>query len=562
MSRFSHAFTSQSIRGDLVAGLTLGAVMVPVGMAFGELAGLPIAGLYASILPLLAYAVFGSSRHLVVGPDASMSSVVAVTIAPLAAGDLVRFESLIGTFAVMIGLVCLLASVLRLGFMANFLAKPVIIGLMHGLAVVIFASQLSKLLGFDLAAGSTPGRIAEAASNLSRSNWIVVALGVSSIAVILSLRRWAPRVPGQLVALVGCLVFQAVLSGERFGIAIIGDIPAGLPRLSLPQWSWSDVAVLWPSALAGALVAFSDTVVTASAFASRNHYSIAANREMLALGASNIVSGFSHGLPVSGSGSRTALAESAGGRSRMTSVIAAVVVTCVMLFLTPFLRTLPTVALGALLVVAALGLVDVTELRRLWKFSKSGFCVALLTFGFVAAVGVMEGIAVGVLASLLLLVHFISFPGDAVLGRVGNTDEFHDVARHPEARALPGVLIYRLAAPLFFANSGIFRSRLEREINESPAPIKAVIVDASGFFAIDLAGCDTLIELHRSLNERGIELMVANAAGPIRDTFVRGGVTEFFGEERIFSALPAAVNCAVKIAGATKEQAEAARNSS
>ncbi len=506
---------------DLAAGITLGAVMVPVGLAFGTLAGVPLAGLYAGMLPLIAYALFGSSRQLIIGPDASMAALVAISVAPLAAGDPGRLALLAGMLAILIGVICIAGALLRLGFMADFLAKPVITGFMHGLALVIAVGQLPKLLGVAGGGETAVEQLVTVLRNLGGTHAITLAIGAGSFAVILACRRWLPRIPGQIVALVLALLAVKLLSLEQAGVAVVGDIPSGLPRFELPVMTLQDFEALLPIAFAAALVAFSDTIVTARGFASSNRYRIDASQELLALGFGNIVAGLTEGLPVSGSGSRTAVAEATGSRTQMTSIVAALVVAGVMLFLTGLLYSLPHAALGGILLAAAWSLCDFGEFRRMWHFRGVGLVGALLTLGGVIGIGVMEGIGIGVLFSLVLVLRALAFPDDAVLGTVG-AEIFQDMQRHPEAKAISGVIMYRFSAPLFFANCGRFRGRVEELVEAAPEPLRAFILDASGIANLDLVACETLAELHEQLKTRGIRLLIAGLVGPVRERLHRG----------------------------------------
>lgn len=506
---------------DLAAGITLGALMIPVGLAFGEMAGVPLAGLYAGILPLIAYALFGSSRQLIIGPDASLATLVAVSVAPMAGGDAGRLAVMASLLAVLLGLVCILGSLLRLGFVADFLAKPVIVGFMHGLAVVIAVGQLSKVLGVP-GGGETPvAQFMAVCRNLAGTHVITVGIGASCVAVILSCRRWFPRIPGQIAALIGAILVVYVLELDRFGVAVVGNIPQGLPRFQIPIVSVQDFQSLLSVAFAAALVAFSDTMATSRGFASRNHYRVDANQEMLALGLGNIAAGLTQSLPVSSSGSRTAAAESAGSRTQVTSIVAAGVVACAMLFLTGLLYSLPRAALGGILIAAAWNLCDFQEFRRMWRFRGAGLMAALLTMAGVVGIGVMEGIGIGVMFSLILVLKASAFPDAAVLGQVG-PEEFRDLKRHPEAKAIPGVVVYRFSGILFFANCGAFRSRAEELIESSPDPLQGFVLDASAISEVDLAACEVLSELHEELRDRGIRLVIANLQGNVRDRLVRG----------------------------------------
>jgi sulfate permease, SulP family len=506
---------------DLAAGITLGAIMVPVGLAFGELAGVPMAGLYAGMLPLIAYAMFGSSRQLIIGPDASMAALVAVSVAPLAGGDVARLALMAGLLSIFIGSICILASFLRLGFIADFLAKPVIIGFMHGLSVVIAVGQLPKVLGVPGGGETTAAQFLTVCRNLAGTHVISLTIGALSVAIILSCRRWFPRIPGQILVLIGAILIVHILKLDQVGVAVVGNIPQGLPRFQIPILTVQDFQSIIPLAFAAALVAVSDTVATSRGFASRNRYRIDANQEMLALGVGNIAAGLTQGLPVSASGSRTAAAEAAGSRTQVTSMVAAGMVACVMLFLTGLLYSLPSAALGGILIASAWNLCDFREFRRIWNFRGVGLVGALLTLGGVVSIGVMEGIGIGVLFSLIIVLKALAFPDDTVLGQVGPED-FRDRRRHPEAKAIPGVIVYRFSGLLFFANCGLFRSRAEAFIEKSPKPLHGFVLDASAIFDVDLAACDILSEFHEELSKRGIRMVIANLQDNVRDRLVRG----------------------------------------
>jgi sulfate permease, SulP family len=506
---------------DLAAGLVLGAVMVPVGLAFGALAGAPLAGLYAGIFPLVVYALFGSSRQLIVGPDASMAALVAVSVAPLAGGDVAKLTLLAGGLAVMAGLICVLGSLLRLGFMADFLSTPVIVGFMHGLAAVIAVGQLPGILGIQAAGETTLEQLMAVGRNLGNTNPVALAVGAGTFAIILGCRRWFPRIPGQVVALAAALGLVFSLGLDGHGLAVVGHIPTGLPGFQLPTLGAAELRSLLPVAMVAALVLFSDTMVTARGFASRNRYQIDANQEMLAVGLGNIAAGFTQGLPISASGSRTAVAESAGGRTQITSIAAAAVVAAVMLYLTEVLYFLPLAALGGILVGAAWNLCDFREFGRIWRFRGMGLIGTLLTLGGVVGLGVMEGIGLGVLFSLVMVLRELAFPSDATLGRMGR-DDFHDLSRHDDAKAIPGLVVYRFSAPLFFANCSFFRNRVERLIEEATEPLHGFIVDGAAINDVNLAACEMLADIRHELNDRGIRMAIANLRSNVRDKMTRG----------------------------------------
>jgi high affinity sulfate transporter 1 len=506
---------------DLAAGLTLGVVMVPVGLAYGALAGLPLAGLYGSMLPLIAYALFGSSRRLIVGPDTAMAAIVAVAVAPLALGDAGRLALLAAGLGVMTGMLCLLAGLLRLGFIANFLSKPVIVGFMHGLAVVVAVAQLPKVLGITSGGETTLEQFANVLQRLGDTNPVTLAIGGATFAVILLCRRFLPRVPGAVVALVGAGLAVVLLDLESHGVAVIGRIPTGLPGFSLPLLSLDDFDSLLPIALVAALLSFSDTVVTARAFAARSGERIDADQELLAIGVANLASGLSHGLPISASDSRTAVAEAAGSRTQVTSAIAALVVAAVMLWFAGLLYHLPLAALGGILMASAWTLCDLGEFVRLWRFRGISLAAALVTLAGVLALGIMEGILIGVVFSLILLLRALAFPPAAVLGRTPDGG-WHDTVHRPDAVPVPGLLVYRFSAPLFFANCDLFRDRIAALIDTAPRPVTGVVVDGGAIHDVDLMACYMLVELDRELGERGIRLAFGNLRDRVRRDIERG----------------------------------------
>ena len=506
---------------DLAAGLTLGAVMVPVGLAYGELAGLPLAGLYGSMLPLIAYALFGSSRLLIVGPDTAMAAIVAVAVAPLAAGDGGRLALLAAGLGVMTGVICLLAGLLRLGFVANFLSKPVIVGFMHGLAVVVAVAQLPRVLGIKVAGETALEQLVDALPRLGHGNLLTLAIGGATFAVILLCRRFVPRVPGAVVALVASGLAVVLLDLERQGVAVIGRIPTGLPGFALPLLSLDDFDSLLPVALVAALLSFSDTIVTARGFAARIGERIDADQELLAIGVANLASGLSHGLPISASDSRTAVAEAAGSRTQVTSAVAALVVAAVMLWFAGLLYHLPLAALGGILMASAWTLCNVGEFVHLWRFRGLDLAAALVTLAGVLALGIMEGILIGVVFSLIVLLRALAFPPTAVLGRAPD-GTWHDPAHRPDAAPVPGLVVYRFSAPLFFANSSLFRDRIEALVDAAPQPLTGVVVDGGAIHDVDLMACEMLVELDRELGERGIALAFGNLRDRVRRDIERG----------------------------------------
>lgn len=537
--RLIQEYHSRWFLQDFVAGVTLGAVMIPVGLAFGELAGLPMAGLYAAIFPLLAYALFGTSRQVIVSPDASMATLVAVSVAPLAAGDTNRFALLAGVLATMIGSICILGAILHLGFMADFLAKPVITGYMHGLAVIIFVGQLPKALGIEISASKIFPQLIEVTHKLTQANPAAVAISAGCVAIILGFHRWLSWVPGQLVAIVVAMASVSLFALQQHGVSVVGAIPAGLPHLRFPFVNMNDISVLLPTAFAGAALAFSDSIVTVRAFASRNHYQVDSNQELLALGMASITSGLTQGLPLSSSGSRTAVAEAAGSRTQVTSVVAAAVVAIVLLFFTGLLRLMPQAALSGILIAAAYNLCDLAELKRMWRFRGVGFACAVVTFFTMIFFDVLNGIVAGVLCSIVLLLRALAFPRDALVVRASD-GTFEELDVQSASPPQSSVLTYRFFGPLFFANCTQFRSHAEL-LSRRLTTDSALVIDCSKILFVDLAACDTIIQLAQDLEPQHIRLVLGAVHPRLCDSLTRGGVQDAIGEESIFPTLDAAL---------------------
>lgn len=527
--RWIREYRISDLPADMAAGLTLGAVLIPSGLAFGELAGLPLAGLYASIFPLFAYALAGGSRMLSIGTDTTMASFVALTLAPLTQGDPARLALLVALFGCAVGVIFLIAALLRLGFMADFLSKSVIVGFSHGLAIVILGVQLPRVLGITVQRGAPVQQLASAVLHIGDANLISLTIGILSTVVVLVFQRWRTRVPGQIVVLAGAIAASHVFDLANKGVAVVGAIPSGLPAIVVPAVTWQDVSAILPLSLGMALVIFSDTIVTARAFAARTRETVDANRELYGLSASNLVSALTQGLSVSGNGSPTAVAQAAGGRTQATSVFGAVTVILVLLFLTPYLAKLPTPALGGILIAAAYSLCDFAEFRRLWQFRGVTLITALMVTGGVATLGVMNGIALGVLISLVLVLKVLAFPNDSVAGLA--TGE----------RPIPGAIVYQFSAPLFFANAPLFQSRVRAIVENAPEPVTTFVLDASVIFEVDLAACEALNEVFAFMQKRGIRFAIANLSPHVAATLERGGVTACVGAGNFFPSVSAAL---------------------
>lgn len=549
------SYQRQSLPKDVVAGLVLSALLVPQGMAYAELAGLPpVTGLYTSILCLLGYAIFGPSRVLVLGPDSSLGPMIAATIAPLllANGDPARAVALASLLAVLVGVVMVIAGLAKAGFVADLLSKPTQIGYLNGLALTIIVSQLPKLLGFSVDAD---GFLAEARGFISglaqgEANTTAALLGIVSLAGILLLNRFLPKLPSVLIVVVLAAIAVSALDLESHGVDTVGVLPQGFPPFTLPSVGWNDVPPLFVGALAIAVVALADTMSTASAFAARRGDQVRGNQEMIGIGAANIAAGFFQGFPVSTSGSRTAVAEQAGSRSQVTGVVGAAVITVVLVFATSLMQYVPQPTLGAIVIAAALSLADIAGTRRLWRQRRTEFALSMIALLAVALLGVLPGILVAVGLSILNVFRRTWWPHRAELGRVEGIAGLHDTERHPDAELLPGLVVYRFDAPLIFANARMFGDSL-RAIAEKHPDLRWLIVAAEPITDVDTTASDMLHELDLWLNERGVSLVFAEMKGPVREKIERYELTRTIDPAHFFRTLDEAVVEYMEQTGAT-----------
>jgi high affinity sulfate transporter 1 len=549
------AYRRQWLPKDIVAGLVLSALLVPQGMAYAELAGLPpVTGLYTSILCLLGYAVFGPSRVLVLGPDSSLGPMIAATIAPLllANGDPARAVALASLLAVLVGVVMVVAGLAKFGFVADLLSKPTQIGYMNGLALTIMVGQLPKLLGFSVDAD---GLVAEARAFVSglaqgEANATAAVLGIGSLAGILLLNRLLPKLPSVLIVVVLAALAVNAFDLESHGVDTIGVLPQGFPPFTLPRVGLSDVPPLFIGAIAIAVVALADTMSTASSFAARRGEQVRGNQEMIGIGAANIAAGFFQGFPVSTSGSRTAVAEQAGSRSQVTGVVGAAVITVVLVFATSLMQYVPQPTLGAIVIAAALSLADIAGTRRLWRQRKVEFWLSIIALLGVALLGVLPGILVAVTLSILNVFRRTWWPHHAELGRVEGIAGLHDTERYPEAELLPGLVVYRFDAPLIFANARMFGDSL-RAIAEKHSDLRWLIIAAEPITDVDTTASDMLQELDVWLNERNISLVFAEMKDPVREKIERYELTRTIDPAHFFRTLDEAVAEYARQTGAT-----------
>jgi len=525
------------LRSDLVAGLSVAAVAVPTAIAYAQLIGFePIVGLYASILPLVAYALFGTSRQLIVNPDAATCAIFAATVLPLSAGDPNTLRSLSVALAVLTGLVCIAAGLFRLGFVADFLAKPILVGYLNGVAISIFLGQVGKVFGFAMQSRGIIPRLIEFAGKLPQTHLPTLAVGLTTLAVIVGSKRLLPRAPAPLLATVAAVALVYGLGLEASGVAVVGALPSGLPSLNWPQFDPELLKPLVGGALGVALVSFSSGMVTARSFAARNRYDVAVDQEFIALGACQIASGLSQGFAVTGADSRTAVNDAMGGKTQVVGLTAAATMAVVLFFLTEPLRYLPVAALGAVLIVAAVGLFDVASLRKMWRVNPAECALSLFTTLGVIWLDLLEGILLAVGTALLLLIKRTSRPPDAVLGRVPGMRGWHDVADHQDAITHPGLVVYRFSAAIVFFNAGYFKKRVVELISSHP-DIKWFILDGSTINVVDITSAEMLESLVGELDSMGVRFGLASVHHDVRNKLERAGALKRIGADSIFPSL-------------------------
>jgi high affinity sulfate transporter 1 len=530
---------------DIVAGVVLTTLLVPQGMAYAELAGLPpITGLYTSILCLLGYAVFGPSRILVLGPDSSLGPMIAATILPLIAakGDPERAVALASMLALIVGAIMILASVAKLGFIADLISKPTMIGYMNGLALTILVGQLPKLFGFKVEADGFIGEVTGFVKGLANGEAVAAAaaVGIAGIVVILVLQRWLPKVPAVLIMVVLAIASTTVFSLADHGVSLVGVLPKGFPPLTIPHIGLSDLGPLFAGAAGIVVVSLADTISTASAFAARTGQEINGNKEMIGLGAANLAAGLFQGFPVSTSGSRTAVAERSGAKTQLTGVVGAALIILMIVLVPGLFRNLPQPALAAVVITASLSLADIPGTVRLWRQRRVEFLLSIAAFLGVVLLGVLPGIAIAVGLSILNVFRRAWWPYDTELGRVEGLAGYHDVHSYPQAEHLPGLVIYRFDGPLFFANAKTFRDEVRRMARADPPPIW-ILIAAEPMTDVDTTASDMLEELDEALNDQGISLVFAELKDPVRRKIERYGLTRTISPQHFFPTIESAV---------------------
>ncbi|MEX5350443.1 SulP family inorganic anion transporter [Pseudomonas juntendi] len=529
---------------DLVAGLVLTAMLVPVGIAYAQASGVPgIHGLYATIVPLLAYAVFGPSRILVLGPDSALVPIILAVVLPLAAGDPGRAVTLAAAMALVSGLICVGAGLLRLGFITELLSKPIRYGYMNGIALAVLVSQAPKLFGIS---GQSTGPLRDTVQLAralleGKANWHAFALGAGTLAIILLLKRWE-RLPGILIAVVVATLVSGLLGLEAaHEVKVVGSLPQGLPGFEFPLIDFGDLATVVIGGAAVALVSFADTSVLSRTYAAKTRTQVDPNQEMVGLGLANLATGLFQGIAVSSSSSRTPVAEAAGARSQLAGVFGALGVALLLLLAPDLLRHLPQSALAAVVIAAALGLFEFKDLGRIYRIQRWEFWLSITCFVGVAVFGAVPGIGLAVVIAVIEFLWDGWRPHYAVLGRADGVRGYHDVARYPHARRVPGLVLFRWDAPLFFANAELFQRCVLEAVARSGDTIRRVIVAAEPVTSVDVTSADMLVELQQALREAGVELHFAEVKDPVRDKLLRLEVLRHIGNDIFHPTVGAAV---------------------
>ena len=530
---------------DIFAGIVLATMLVPVGIAYAVASGLPgIYGLYATIVPLLVYALFGPSRILVLGPDSALAGVILGVVTPLSGGDPLRAATLAGMMAIVSGTVCILAGIARLGFVTELLSKPIRYGYMNGIALTVLISQLPKLFGFSIESeGPLRSLWAIAGAILEgRTNWVAFGIGLGTLMVILLLKN-NKRLPGILIAVVGATVVVGALDlGALYGVKVLGPLPQGLPGFAVPWIGYGDIFPVLIGGCAIALVSFADTSVLSRAYAARLGSQVDPNQEMVGLGAANLATGFFQGFPISSSSSRTPVAEAAGARTQLTSVVGALAIALLLLVAPNLLQHLPTAALAAVVIAAAIGLIEIADLKRIYRIQQWEFWLSIVCFVGVAVLGVIPGIGLAIAIAIAEFLWDGWRPHSAVLGRAHGVKGYHDITRYPDARRIPGLVLFRWDAPLFFANAEFFKERVLDAVATSPTPVRWLVVAAEPVTSVDVTAGDTVAELDQALHAQGIEFCFAELKDPVKDKLKRFGLFAQLGEKYFFPTLGAAVS--------------------
>lgn len=531
------------LRHDLIAGVSACIVMIPAVIAYAELVHLPpIAGLYAAFAASIGYALFATSRHVIAGPDAAIGLLAGSAILPLAGGDAARTVMLAAELALLSGAVLLLAAKLNLGAIADLLSRPVLIGYLNGASLILVSTQLGKMFGIPLEGEEFFRILYNLLVHLERTHVATLLFGLGLILLLLLVGKKFPKIPGALAASAVAILVAGLLGLDRQGVAMVEAVPGGLPLPALPSVMLSDITALAPAAVAIAFLAFSDGILLAQTFADKNRYEIDPNQELVALGASNMAAGLLQGFPVSASQSRSAVVDAAGGKTQVAQLVAAGGLLLFLVFFTGLIALLPKVALGAILIVTAVGMLEVASLSKLYHIDRKDFWLAIGVMVSILVAGVVPGIILGMLLSLIGVLVEISRPRDAVLARVARDGKFHDIDRdETEAETVSGLIVYRLYAPMIFANARYVITRLRELVANAEPGLKWIIIDAQAITDMDITAAQRFAELHRELAAAGIEIKVADAPRPFREELGRVGLVDQLGQQQFYVSVKKAV---------------------
>jgi high affinity sulfate transporter 1 len=536
------------LKDDIIAGIVLVTILVPVGIAYSVAAGLPpVYGLYATIIPLFAYALFGPSRIMVLGPDSALAAVIFAVVVPLSGGNPEKAVALAGVMAVAAGLTCLLAGLARLGFITDLLSKPIRYGYMNGIALVVIVSQLPVLFGFTVDGGGTPTRAWEfiqALLNGQTQFWSLL-IGVLSLLLILLLRKQR-HVSGILLAVLAATLFVGWQDLDRSGVAVLGLLPQGFPSFAFPVIPVSDLLQVAVGGVVAALLAVSETSVLSRAYATKTGDKVSANREMVGLGMANLATGFFQGFPISSSASRTPVAQAAGARSQLANVVGALLVLVLLVYAPELLRYLPDTVLAAVVIASMIGLMEIRSVGRIYRMRPAEFWLSLGCSAGIVVLGPIQGIGLAVLVALISFLWESWRPYSAVLVRVDNLKGYHDVSRYPHGRRIPGLVLFRWDAPLFFANAELFQERALAAVSSSPTPIRWLVVAAEPVTGVDVTAADMLLELDDRLASEGIDLVFAEMKDPVKDQMKQFGLFKKVGEAHFFPTIGQAVSSYLK----------------
>jgi high affinity sulfate transporter 1 len=532
------------LRHDIIAGLVLTTMLVPVGVAYAVASGVPgIYGLYATIVPLLAYALFGPSRILVLGPDSSLAAIILAVVLQLSGGDPMRAITIAAAMAIVSGVTCILFGVIKLGFITELLSKPIRYGYMNGIALTVLISQLPKLFGFSIEGDGPLRNVIAIVNGLldGKANWTTFAVGAGTLAVIFLLKG-SKLLPGVLIAVIGATAIVGFFGlSESAGVAVLGKLPQGLPSFVIPWITMDDIVPIVIGGVAVALVSFADTSVLSRTYAAKTGTYVDPNQEMVGLGAANLAAGLFQGFPISSSSSRTPVAEAAGAKTQVTGVVGALAVALLLVAAPDLLQYLPTTALAAVVIAAAIGLIEIKDLIRIWRIQRWEFWLSIACFVGVAVLGAIPGIALAIGIAIIEFLWDGWRPHSAVMGRAQGVEGYHDITRYPDAKQVPGLLLFRWDAPLFFANAELFQERVLDAIAAAPTPVRWLVVAAEPVTSVDVTAVDILAELDELLSANDIRFCFAELKDPVKDKLKRFGLFPQLGEDSFFPTIEAAV---------------------